>query len=132
MPKRLRPSLLSLLLLSGLAMSGCATSAGEPGYLPGQAVTLHPGGRVALPDGASLRYIGVAADSRCPPGAQCIRAGDADVRFEFSAAAGQAQALTLNVPGRRVAEVGGWRVEMLQLAFGEAPPVTVRVDSVQP
>lgn len=136
MNARSRPPLLSLLLLAGAVVSGCATDAGEPGnqsgqYTPGGAVTLQPGGRVVLPDGAGLRYVEVMADSRCPPGVNCIRAGDAEVRFELETASGDVWPLTLNLPDRPTSTVGNWRVELQQLAFGEAPPATVRVEGLE-
>lgn len=129
-----RSPLLSLLLLAGVAVSGCATDAGEPGsqagqYAPGEAVTLQPGGRVVLPDGAGLRYVEVVADSRCPPGVNCIRAGDAEVRFELETASGEVRPLTLNIPERPSAIAGDWRVVLQQLAFGEAPPATIMVEA---
>lgn len=80
-----------------------------------------------LPDGAGLRYVEVVADSRCPPGVNCIRAGDAEVRFEVEMASGEVRPLTLNTPERPTTIIGDWRVELQQLAFGEAPPATVRV-----
>src|SRR5690242_756576 len=44
---------------------------------------LHPGQRMALPEGANITYVDTANDSRCPPDVQCIHAGDADVRLRF-------------------------------------------------
>lgn len=116
-------------------MGGCvsnATGDTSPDYTPGSAATLQPGGQLVLPDSTRLRYVGVVADSRCPPGVQCIRAGDADVRFEVTPASGQPQVLTLNIPEHPAATVAGWQVRILDLAFDEAPPVTIQVDPVAP
>ena len=119
--------IVSFFLLSTLAMSGCATSAAEPAYSPGEAVTLQPGEAVGLPAGAKLRYIEVVSDSRCPPGAQCIRAGEARIRFELHTGAAPAQPLVLNMPEQPSAVLSGWRIEMTQLGFGAEPAATVRV-----
>lgn len=118
---------LSLFLLSAVAMNGCATRAGESAYTPGGSVTLQPGGVLDLPDEAQLRYVEVIADSRCPPGVQCIRAGEAEVRFELRTGPGAAQSLVLDTVGRRSAALAGWRVELEKLDFGPAPAATIRV-----
>lgn len=118
---------LSLFLLSALAMTGCATHAGEPAYSPGGSITLQPGGMVELPDGAQLRYVEVVADSRCPPGVQCIRAGEAEVRFELRTGAGAVQSLVVDTVARRSTVRAGWRVELEKLDFGPAPAATIRV-----
>ena len=123
---------LSIMLLLGIAMSGCATGANESIYTPGEAVTLQPGGQIVLPDDSRLRYVEVGADSRCPPDVQCIRAGDADVLFEFTVASGQARTLTLNTPKRPSTAVDGWRVTLMKLGFGQSPPATLRVEPTTP
>lgn len=120
-----------MLLPGAIAMtlgSGCAC----PGRVaaPGEAITLQPGQRVALPDAASLRYVAVTADSRCPPVVQCIRAGDADVAFEFVPAGGSARLVTLNTAHAPIAPIGTWRwrLRLLSLESGESPRATVRID----
>jgi hypothetical protein len=113
-------------LLAGV-LPGCASS-GERVATSGQPVVLQVGERVALADNAALRYVAVTADSRCPPGVQCIRAGDADVAFEFTAAAGASKAVTLNLPKSPQATVGDWKLELLSLEHGERPAATVRLD----
>lgn len=98
----------------------------------GQPIPMASGQQIALPDGATLRYVEVAADSRCPPGAQCIRAGDADVVFEFTdkvAEAAQApRRLTVNTDPPAMATIGQWQLRLLTLAFGESPKATVQID----
>ena len=105
---------------------GCA-SIGRSAWL-GQPATLQPGERVALPDNASLRYLRVTADSRCPPDVQCIRAGDADVAFEFRSGAGIVHSITLNTANAPTAPIGRWRLRLLSLGTGPSPPVTLQVD----
>lgn len=130
----IRPGLvfLSLFLLSALAMNGCATRAGESAYSPGGNVTLPPGGTLELPDGARLRYVGVVADSRCPPGAQCVRAGEAQVRIELGRGSAAPESLVLDTAGRPAGVLAGWRLELVELAFGPAPPATIRVLPADP
>lgn len=115
-------------------MGGCASNAGDDsaGYVPGTRTTLSPGAQVTLPDQSRLRYVEVVADSRCRPGQQCIRAGDADVRFELATAPGGTRVLTLNMPGRATAVAAGWRVELLELTFDRPPAATIRIVTAPP
>lgn len=124
----LRSGFTALLLLSALA--GCTTGAGEPDYSPGSAAVLKPGESLVLPGDARLRYVEVAADSRCPPGVQCIRAGDATVRFELEAG-GAPEPLLLTIPGNPARTLAGWRIELLGLDFGAPPAATVRVQAAE-
>lgn len=115
-------------LLSLTALSACASGGGGPGALGGDgSATLKPGERIALADRSQLRYIGVTADSRCPPNVQCIRAGDADVAFEFAPVDGVAQPLAFNTDTGRSLRAGNWTIELTALAHGDAPAATVRV-----
>jgi len=107
--------------------SGCA-SGGTRGATPGAPFELAPGESVSLPDEATLRYVRVAADSRCPPDVQCIRAGDADVVFEFTPVGGASTQVDVNLPEAPSAPMGAWRLQLLSLDFDDAPRATVRVD----
>lgn len=112
-----------------IALSACATGGA---VAPGQDFTMAAGERVALPDASTLRYLGIANDSRCPPDVQCIRAGDADVLFDYSAGVGTPTRIVLNT-GRTPSTVAGrWRLQLVALAPGPAPRVTVRVDTAAP
>lgn len=125
-------SLLAVLVSIAVTLPGCTTGASTAPALAtapiGVPIPMAPGQRIALPDGATLRYVEVAADSRCPPGVQCIRAGDADVAFEFRSGTGVSQSITLNTASAPAAPVGNWRLRLLSLDFGPAPRVTVRID----
>ena len=123
---RVRPSMLLPVALAMILAVGCASLGRSAGL--GQAVTLQPGGRVTLPDNTSLRYLGVTADSRCPPDVQCIRAGDADVAFEFRSGAGIGRSITLNTANAPAAPIGRWWLRLLSLGSGPAPRVTFQVD----
>lgn len=123
-------------ILSVVAMTapGCTTGAGSGRVTApiGVPIQMAPGQQVSLPDGATLRYVEVAADSRCPPGAQCIRAGDADVAFEFTDTAQPPRRLTINTDPPATARIGPWRLHLLALAFGQPAIATVQIDPATP
>ena len=97
----------------------------------GGSTSMHQGETVRLPDGATLRYVSVPQDSRCPPNVQCIRAGDADIVFEFAASGGGPSQVKANLPESPTQAIGAWRLTVLDLEFNEAPAVQVRVDAAQ-
>ena len=123
--------LLTTGMLSIFSTTGCASSNPGPSRFvrPGEPVTLQPGERVGLPDHSVLRYVAVIADSRCPPGITCVRAGDADVAFEYSPATGPGTMVTLNTDRSPSMPIGPWQLRWLSLEFGDAPAVTVQVDA---
>lgn len=82
-------------LLSSLA--ACAsTPATHKTLAVGTSITLQQGERAALPDGSTIQYVGLAADSRCPEKVQCIWAGDADVSFMLASSDGASRAVHLH------------------------------------
>jgi hypothetical protein len=98
----------------------------------GQSTSMQQDETVRLPDGATLRYVGVPQDSRCPPNARCIRAGDADIEFVFAISGGPQATVKPNLPEAPSKNIGAWRLTVEDLAFGEgARPVTVRIDAAQ-
>lgn len=119
MPRLLAPVLLVLL-------AGCASSSG---VVAGRDFVLAPGTRAVLPDAATLHYLGIANDSRCPPAVHCIRAGDADVLFDVVAAGQPAARVLLNTERRRAADLGAWRLELVDLAPGALPRATLRLEA---
>jgi len=116
-----------LLLLGGL--TACASGGAARSVALGQSFTMQPGERVTLPGTATLRYVELVNDSRCPPDVQCIRAGDATLAFEFTRAGDVATKFTLNTDTPTSAPIGDWQLHLLALARGEAPSATVRVDA---
>ncbi len=108
-----------------LLLVGCASStahdSGAHDY------TLRPGKRITLSDDAALTYVGVIQDSRCPPKVQCIHAGSAEVRLHLAAAGGEHD-VTLRTDDPTTT-IEGRRLQLLDLAFGDAPALTVRVDA---
>lgn len=117
-------------LLAAAALAGCASSSLR--MASGTPTVMAPGQQAVLPDQATLTYVTVAADSRCPPNVQCIRAGDADVVFEHRPAGGGARRFTLNLPEAPTAPVGAFTLRILALEFGEHPKATLQIDSTQP
>jgi hypothetical protein len=122
---------LGALLLAMLAACMTASEAGALSSRPvedGAEFSMGVGDRVALPDGSTLRYVGVGNDSRCMPDVQCIWAGDAEVRFEWSTA-GTPKAFGLHTgkdPRKQV--IGDRSVTLVSLARGEAPEARLRID----
>jgi hypothetical protein len=108
-------------------LSGCATTGA---VIPGSDFTMSAGERVSLPDASTLRYIGIANDSRCPPDVMCIRAGDADVLFDHASNGSAASRITLNTGRQRSATLGRWQLQLVDLAARGAPPlVTLRISA---
>lgn len=129
-PIRLLPRHAIGALLATAALAGCASSFLR--MASGTPTVMAPGQQAVLPDQATLTYVTVAADSRCPPKVQCIRAGDADVVFEHRPAGGDARRFTLNLPEAPMAPVGVFTLRILALEFGEHPKATVQIDPVKP
>ena len=110
--------------------SGGRASPGES-FVPGESFALSVRQQIMLPDAATLRYIGIANDSRCPPKVQCIRAGDADVLFDFTSSGASPVRITLNTERVRTANIGIWRLQLLELAQGNRPRATLRIDAYE-
>jgi hypothetical protein len=125
----MRVVLFTALVSLAMTLPGCTGATSTRATAPtGQPNQMTPGQQIALADGATLRYVEVAADSRCPPGVQCIRAGDADVVFEFAATGESPRRLTVNTDPPATAALGKWKLRLLALAFGVSPKVTVQID----
>jgi hypothetical protein len=125
----------SILLVCGLmSMTACATQAvgGNTGGRmigDGQTFTMHAGERVTFADASALRYVRVANDSRCPPGVQCIWAGDAEVAFEWTSGSGAVTAFSLHTgKDPKQQALGERRLTLVSLARGEAPDAELRID----
>jgi hypothetical protein len=117
-----------LLATAAVALGACASGSARTAK-SGESFTLMPGEAVMLPDASTLRYVHVTQDSRCRPTVQCIRAGDADVAFEFTVARGAPVLVNVNIPESPQASMGAWRLQLLALAFDEPGQATVRVDA---
>ncbi|MES2317781.1 MAG: hypothetical protein V4631_09835 [Pseudomonadota bacterium] len=107
-------------LLAGCAAAPSAAPVKDPSM--DTSVTLVPERTVAVGPNALLRYDGVA-DSRCPPGVQCVWAGELAYKFTLTNAGGKESfGLTAAKPAFDAASVAG-----LHIALGSNP-----VPPVQP
>ncbi|KGQ19713.1 hypothetical protein LF41_2651 [Lysobacter dokdonensis DS-58] len=130
-------------LVAACAFTACASNTNAGGgtttsqestmrsITAGSSETLSPKETVKLPDGATLQYVAVTQDSRCPPNARCIRAGDADIEFVFATGGGPQATVKANLPEAPSKNMGAWRLTVEALEFNENPVVTVRVDKAQ-
>lgn len=118
-------------LMTLVVLPGCTTGASPSNPLAplGQPIVMAPGQQIMLADGVTLRYLKVEADSRCPPGVQCIWAGVADVVFEFNDKQKASHRVTVNTAPPATAAIGKWQLRVLALAFGAAPKATVQIDT---
>lgn len=109
--------------LAAALLAGCVsapTAAPAKGTPMDTKVTLEPLRTVAVGPTTMLRYDGVA-DSRCPPGVQCVWAGELAYKFTLTGAAGsESFGLTRDKPAFDSASVAG-----LHIALGDnrLPPV---------
>jgi len=126
-----------LAIAPAVMMTACASPPAPPAPIH-TTVTLLPTRSAQLAPDTSLRLDQVA-DSRCPPNARCVWAGE--VRFHFtltSGAGAEAFSLTEAAPGAELAAAGGLRVTLghtsvpAKAALGTPMPdypVTVTIDS---
>lgn len=87
--RKLHHYALVVALLPILASCASASTGPRKTLAAGTSITLQPGERANLPDGSTLGFLAVAADSRCPEKVQCIWAGDADLLFELAKDGGE-------------------------------------------
>lgn len=118
------------LLLSALASCATASTASHKKALVADAsVTLQPGERATLPDGSTLRYVAVAADSRCPEKVQCIWAGDADLLFELANTDGAPQQFHLHTGTEpKSFHIAGHTIFLDAVTRGSGASATVRLN----
>jgi len=118
-------------LACALALSACAHAGGAGRALAaGQSAQLRPGDSVSLPDRSRLRFVEVVNDSRCRPGLQCIRAGEAVLAFELSGGDGSKTALSFDTSAPEPRQrAGAWTVELQSLDFAEPPQATIKLEA---
>ena len=91
------------------------------------------GEQVWLSHAGLLRYDRLAGDSRCPPDVQCIRAGDAEVRFSWTPGGGQAEGFSLHTGSEpRTQALAGYVLELKSLGRGEAPRAALKLHAAAP
>jgi hypothetical protein len=113
--------LLAILLGVGM-LWGCADDPTAPEV--GESFTLAPGERITLAvTGTHVRFLRVAADSRCPLRVQCVWAGDGSVVFEMVPRDGEAVEHTLHTnEGPKAVVLGSYELTLLKLnPYPEVP-----------
>lgn len=117
--------------------AGCAFTPADNGDIAGRTAAdgerfaMQAGERVTLSDNSTLRYVGVKSDSRCPPGVQCIHAGNAVVAFDLRHTGGRVQSFELNSPDQpQTRDIGSYRITLQSLAFGVAPRAQLKAERI--
>ncbi len=110
----------AMVIVASLACMACSMA--SPGKTPvleiDKSLTLRAGESAQVLDGGlRLGFDGVTADSRCPKGEQCFRAGDATARVWLQRGGGAKQAGELKTsPGASQAvRLLGYEVRLLSL-----------------
>ena len=117
------------ILLPALASCASASIAARKTLAAGASITLQPGEHANLPDGSTLRYVAVAADSRCPEKVQCIWAGDADLLFELAKRDGEAREFHLHTHAEpKSFHAGGHIIFLDAVTRGSDARATVRLN----
>jgi len=104
-----------------LLLAACQTATSKPippPVIPTGPQVLAPGQSVLIGPGASLRFVRIANDSRCPADVQCIWAGEVSLALMLSDASG-VTAFGVSSVNSRKTTVKGYEVELL--AFGACP-----------
>ena len=132
-------------LLAGCAAAPAASSPPEapmppstpptpplPPAAAARTLVLGVGEAATLADGSRLTYLRLVNDSRCPPGVQCIWAGDAEIALRWQPARGPVQEARLHTNplpdrGANAATFGPWLVRLENLARGDAPQATLHI-----
>ncbi len=95
----------------------------------GESFSLGVGETVSIPaEGLSVTFGNVGSDNRCPPGVQCIVAGNASIGVPVVKAGSAGAILVLNTTeGPTTASYGPYTVELVRLGFSSPPIATLRV-----
>lgn len=125
---------LTYALACACLLAGCASALQE--QIMDTSLTLLPKASAPLSRSATLRYDGVA-DSRCPPDAKCIWAGDVRHTFTLSSGSGnETFGLNPEHPEHASATISGLKITLAQTAPSPLPaagtpipvaPVTVNI-----
>ncbi len=100
---------------------GAAPAAGVS-VTVGQEFRLHTGETAAIGGASSsITFAGVASDSRCPAGVQCVQAGNAAVVLHVATAGAASRSLTLNT-GTQPTEVPLGAQVLRLVSLAPAPP----------
>lgn len=126
---RLRPLFAAAALVALAACTGMPFSpASGPLVGDGNTFSMHPGGTVTLADHSTLHYVQLVADSRCPPQAYCIWAGDAELAFQWRSASGAVDAFSLHTgKGDSSHALGGRTLTVMEVERNLAPEAQLRI-----
>jgi hypothetical protein len=113
----MRSSLTALLLLAACAPAVPVQPEPSP-----ETLRIEEGGEVRASD-LRIRFLGVENDSRCHPGVQCIREGEAKVLLEVATRAGGPDRLRLwtSPPDSAAAAYGTYRLRLDSLSARPSP-----------
>jgi hypothetical protein len=78
-------------------------------------------------EGLTVTYQDVIQDSRCPPGVQCIVAGDAIIAVTLAKRGSPSATLTLDTAVPGPVRYLSYGIELVQLGPGGSPPATLKV-----
>jgi hypothetical protein len=114
----LRPILLTVILIAGLALSACGRGANDSGGVALDApFTLGVGDTIALTDvDLSITFDRVSEDSRCPTDVTCVQAGQAVVRLVIEPTDKSKETVDVTVKSLEGTVVGGFIIEALDLS----------------
>lgn len=91
------------------------------------------GEQVSLGGLGMLRYDRLIGDSRCPPDVQCIWAGDAEVRFDWTPNGGKAEGFSLHTGTEpRERALAGYVLELKSLGRGGDPRAALKLRATAP
>lgn len=129
---------LTYLFASACLLAGCAS--GPKDQIMDTSLTLLPKASAPLSRSASLRYDGIS-DSRCPPNATCIWAGDVRHTFTLSSSSGnESFGLNPEHPEHAAKTIPGLKITLGQTDPAPLPavgtpfpvaPVTVHVTTAK-
>jgi len=86
----------------------------KPAAVPASgSFTLAPGDTATIVDGTTLQYVRLVKDSRCPPKAQCVWAGEVEIELSLDTGS---EKQSFNLSDRNnTATVLGMQVEMVSI-----------------
>ncbi len=107
--------------------TACGSDAGRSATR-GQTFSIGVGETVDIEgEGLTVTYDDLVQDSRCPPGVQCIQAGDATIAVTTAKAGSPPATLSLRTDAPRQAQYLSYTVELVELGDGGSPTARLRV-----
>lgn len=124
----------SVIAIPLLVLSACSTlPASGPPLADGDRFRMQPGTSLPIDGEGTLQYRAVVNDSRCPPGVQCVWAGDAEVAFVWRPQGGAADAFSLHTgKGDKSHPIGNHVLVLAGLERGSAPAADLALEARTP